>query len=71
MISRPGVRIGLGLEVGVAPGSMEMVRFAIWPLIFGVCVAFAIALLMRETYPLRSCSTAGLSGVSADGTKSA
>ncbi len=51
MISRPGVRIGLGLEVGVVPGSLEMAQFAARPLLIGVSVAFVIALLMRETYP--------------------
>jgi sugar phosphate permease len=51
MISRPGVRIGLGIGEGVAPGSLEMAQFAARPLLIGVCVAFFIALLMRETYP--------------------
>jgi predicted MFS family arabinose efflux permease len=51
MISRPGVRIGLGIEEGAAPGSLEMAQFAARPLLIGVCVAFVIALLMRETYP--------------------
>jgi predicted MFS family arabinose efflux permease len=53
MISRPGVRIGLGLESGVTPGSLELAQFAARPLLIGVCVAFVIALLMRETYPTR------------------
>jgi MFS family permease len=51
MISRPGVRIGLGIEEGVAPGSLEMAQFAGRPMLIGVCLAFVIALLMRETYP--------------------
>jgi MFS family permease len=51
MISRPGVRIGLGLQESVAPGSMELAQFAARPLLLGVCVAFIVALLMRETYP--------------------
>ena len=51
MISRPGVRIGLGLEEGVLPGSLEMAQFAARPLLIGVCVALVIASLMRETYP--------------------
>lgn len=51
MISRPGVRIGLGIEGGIAPRSLEMAQFAGRPLLIGVCVAFVIALLMRETYP--------------------
>jgi len=51
MISRPGVRIGLGLEEGVPPSSLELAQYAARPLLIGVCVAFVIALLMRETYP--------------------
>ncbi len=51
MISRPGVRIGLGLETGVTPDSMEMAQFAARPLIIGVCAAWVIAFLMRETHP--------------------
>jgi MFS family permease len=51
MISRPGVRIGLGLEEGVAPGSLEIAQIAARPLLIGVCMAFVIVLLMRETYP--------------------
>ncbi|HZP68537.1 MAG TPA: MFS transporter [Pseudolabrys sp.] len=51
MISRPGVRIGLGIEEGIAPSSLEMAQFAARPLQIGVCVAFVIALIMRETYP--------------------
>jgi predicted MFS family arabinose efflux permease len=54
MISRPGVRIGLGVESGVTPGSLELAQFAARPLLIGVCVAFVIALLMRETYPTPS-----------------
>jgi MFS family permease len=51
MISRPGVRIGLAVDSGVTPGSLELAQFATRPLMIGVCVAFVIALLMRETYP--------------------
>jgi fucose permease len=51
MISRPGVRIGLGVEEGVAPASLELAQFAARPLLLGLCIAFMIALLMRETYP--------------------
>ena len=53
MISRPGVRIGLGLEAEVAPGSLEMAQYAGRPLLLGVCAALVIALSMRETYPAK------------------
>jgi MFS family permease len=51
LISRPGLRIGLGLEAGVTPGSLEMAQYAALPLLIAICLAFVIALLMRETYP--------------------
>jgi hypothetical protein len=51
MISRPGVRIGLGLEEGLTPQSLELARYAALPLLVGICIAFVIALFMRETYP--------------------
>lgn len=59
LISRPGMRVGLGLESGVAAGTLEMARYAARPLLIAVCLALVIALLMRETYPR--------SGVTADG----
>ena len=51
MISRPGLRIGMGLEEGIAPASLELAQYAARPLLWGLCVAFVIAALMRETYP--------------------
>ena len=53
MISRPGMRSGLGLESGLEAGSLALVQHAALPLFAGICVAFAIVLLMRETYPAR------------------
>jgi hypothetical protein len=53
MISRPGVRIGLGLDAGISPRSLELAQLASRPLLIGVSVAFLIALIMRETYPAR------------------
>jgi MFS family permease len=51
MISRPGVRIGIGLEAGEIPGSIELAQFAGRPLLAGVIVALIVALFVRETYP--------------------
>lgn len=51
MISRPGVRIGLGLEEGLTPGSLQIAEYASRPLVIGICLALIIAALMRETYP--------------------
>ena len=51
MISRPGLRGGLALETGIAPGTQDMAQFAGRPLLAGLVIALVIALLMRETYP--------------------
>lgn len=51
MISRPGLRSSLALDAGIQSGTLEMAQFAGRPLLLGVCAAFVIALLMRETYP--------------------
>jgi len=53
MISRPGVLVGIGLNAGKAPATLELAQFAGRPLIIGIFVALAIALLIRETYPKR------------------
>lgn len=51
MISRPGMRIGLGLDAGLEARTLELAQFAGRPLLIGLFAAFAIALVMRETYP--------------------
>jgi len=51
MISRPGVRIGIGLEEGLQAQSLELAEFAAWPLMLAVIVALPAAIFMRETYP--------------------
>ena len=51
LISRPGVRIGLGLEQGIEAGTLEAAQFAGWPLLVALVIALALAVLMRETYP--------------------
>jgi MFS family permease len=57
MISRPGVRIGLGLDADLTPRTMELAQFAGRLLLLGVLVALVIAVLMRETYPRAIAST--------------
>lgn len=52
LISRPGLRIGLGLEQGLESASLDLARFAGRPLVVGVVLALVIAGLMRETYPV-------------------
>jgi hypothetical protein len=56
MISRPGVRIGLGIEAGIEPKSLELAQYAARPLMVAIVGALAIALVMRETFPKRGAS---------------
>jgi len=58
MISRPGVRIGLGIEAGVQPLTLEIAQYAGRPLLLGLGVALVIAVVMRETYPGRASKNA-------------
>lgn len=53
LISRPGVRIGLGLEAGYQPESLPLAQYASLPLIVACVGALVIALFMKETYPPR------------------
>lgn len=57
MISRPGLRAGLGLEEGLVPASLELAQFASRPLLVAIIGALVIALFMRETHPGRQAST--------------
>ena len=51
LISRPGVRIGLGLETGIEPKSLELVQYASLPLIIALVAALVLSFVMKETYP--------------------
>ena len=51
LISRPGVRIGLGLEEGLTPASLQLAQFASVPVLAACALAVVFALIMRETYP--------------------
>jgi MFS family permease len=51
MISRPGVRIGLGIDAGFEPKSFALAQYAALPLMVAIVVALAVAFIMRETYP--------------------
>jgi MFS family permease len=56
MISRPGVRIGLGLDKGLEAKSLDLAQYAALPLILAIVIALPIAMLMRETYPQKQIS---------------
>jgi Na+/melibiose symporter-like transporter len=51
LISRPGERIGLGLEAGLQPRSLELAQHASLPLVIASALALVVALVMKETYP--------------------
>lgn len=52
MISRPGVRIGLGLEEGLDPTSLDFAQYVSIPALVALAVAFILSLVIRETYPV-------------------
>jgi sugar phosphate permease len=51
LISRPGVRIGLGIEAGIEPRSLAIAQYASRPLLVVLVIALALAVFIKETYP--------------------
>lgn len=51
LISRPGVRIGMGLEQGIAAGTLEAAQYAGRPLVIALVLSLVLAAVMKETYP--------------------
>ncbi len=51
MISRPGVRIGLGLDAGLQTQTIELARYAAMPLGIALIISVVLTVIMRETYP--------------------
>jgi MFS family permease len=51
LISRPGVRIGLGIDAGIEPKSLELAQYASWPLLAALVIALGLSFFMKETYP--------------------
>ncbi|MDX1405087.1 MAG: MFS transporter [Woeseiaceae bacterium] len=51
LISRPGFRIGVGLDAGLEPESLALAQYASLPLIIACVASLVIAIFMRETYP--------------------
>jgi MFS family permease len=54
LISRPGVRIGLGIESGLQPASVDLAQYASRPIMVACVLALVLGLVMRETYPRRA-----------------
>ena len=51
MISRPGVRIGSGIEAGLEPKSLDLAQHASLPLLAALVIALVLSFFMKETYP--------------------
>jgi len=51
LISRPGVRIGMGLEQGIQAGTLEAAQFAGRPIVLALVAGLVFAIVMKETYP--------------------
>jgi hypothetical protein len=51
MISRPGVRIGMGIEAGIEPKSLDLAQYASLPLLVALTLAVVLSFFMKETYP--------------------
>lgn len=51
LMSRPGVRIGWGIDAGIEPKSLDLAQYAGLPITIALILALVIAIVMRETYP--------------------
>jgi len=51
MISRPGARIGQGIELGIEKGTMDIVQYAALPLMLALGIALVLCFAMKETFP--------------------
>lgn len=52
LISRPGVRIGMGIEASVEPG-LAIALYAALQLVVALILALLIVLFMKEAYPAK------------------
>jgi len=57
LISRPGMRLGLGVDAGLEPQSLALAQFASRPLLAALTIAVVLAFSMKETYPKAGSST--------------
>jgi MFS family permease len=57
LMSRPGVRIGWGIDEGIDAGSLDLVQYAALPITIALVLAFVLALVMRESYPKEGMSS--------------
>ncbi len=54
LMSRPGVRIGWGLDSGIEAKTLELAQYAALPITIALVLAFVISFVMRESYPQQS-----------------
>lgn len=54
LMSRPGVRIGWGIDSGIELKSLDLAQYAALPITIALILAFLIVIVMKETYPPRS-----------------
>jgi hypothetical protein len=50
-LSAGPARIGLGIEAGIVPKSLELAQYAARPSMVAIILALAIAFAMREPFP--------------------
>lgn len=51
LMSRPGVRIGWGIDTGIEAKSLALAQYAALPIIIALVLAFALSIVMKESYP--------------------
>jgi MFS family permease len=51
LMSRPGVRIGWGIDEGIEARSLELAQYAALPITIALVLAFVLVIVMRESYP--------------------
>lgn len=54
LMSRPGIRIGWGIDTGIEAKTLELAQYAALPITIALVLAFVIAIVMKETYPPRN-----------------
>lgn len=52
LMSRPGVRIGWGIDAGFEARSLELAQYASLPITIALILALVLAIVMKETYPI-------------------
>jgi MFS family permease len=53
LMSRPGIRIGWGLDTGLEAKSLALAQYAALPITIALVLAFLVSIVMKETYPKR------------------